>query len=289
MNQVDDQLKKRQKVSVAIGSGGMRALAALPLLEYLKSKDVQIDLLVGSGGGATLAALFAAGFSSTEIPPLMSKIFRKKLYETLDYSCLFKILGFRSKPFSSPPAPYKSTPLQSCLQDIFKEKRIEQLTTPLIIHTTSVPDSKPCSHRSGSLADCLCATNAIYPLLQPILIDDKWQGAGVSSSAIPIYTAVEEHMDVIFVVGVRGNFNIKAKGLIEYVSNFINRSNAIIQEDQITMSINMHQGEIVLLNVVFDQPINLWDGKAVNQVLAAGKKTLEMRLDEVDDIIGQLK
>ena len=288
MEKMDSQSQKRQKVSVVIGSGGIRALAALPLLEYLQSKNVQIDLLVGSGGGATLAALFAAGFPSNEIPQLMSKIFKGKLHEKIDFPSLFKILGLRSKPFTSPPAPYQSAPLHSCLQEIFKEKRIEELSIPLRIHTTTIPNCQSCSHSAGVVADCLYATNAQYPFLQPLLINGMWHGAGVSSAAIPLYTAVEENMDIIFVMGVRGDFDIKAEGLIEYVSNFFSRSCAVIQEDQITMAINMHQGEIVLFNVVFEKPVNLWDDNAADEILTAGRKTFEKRMEEIEDIIGLL-
>ncbi len=283
------ETKPRPKVAVVLGSGGIRSLAALPVLEFLQTNKVPIDLIVGSGGGATLASLFAAGYSTHEIPQLMAQLFDHKLFDQMDYATSLKILGLRSAPFTSAPAPYQTHALKKQLAELFSDKRIEDLPYRLIIQATDMATGREVALSKGLLTDCVYASNVIYPFFPPIEIDNQWLAGGMFSAALPVITAVFQQMDIIFVVNANDELKMNADGLTEFVSNFLNRAFTNTQGRQTTLAISMHNGEMVMLNVAFEKTINLWDTHAVPEILAAGRKTFEKYAEEIKDLIANLK
>ena len=284
-NSLPKASKSRETVSVVIGSGGIRSLAALPLLEFLQNKKVPIDLLIGSGGGAALAGLFAAGYPLSEIPQMMAQIFDPAMFGQVDYATTLKILGLRLKPFDSPPAPYKKEPFEKLLKRLFQDQRLEDLPYRLIIQATDMATGHEMALSKGSLADCVYASNVIYPFLPPIEIENKWLAGGMFSGALPVITAVSQQMDIIFAVNASDETKLQDRTLTENVSNFLNRAFTYQQGRQTTLAISMHAGEIVLLNVGFQKTTNLWDVQYVPEILEAGKKTLAIYAQEIEDVL----
>jgi len=58
-----DLSKRKPRIGVVIGGGGLKCLAAVSLFEFLNEKDIDVDLLVGCSGGAIMAALYGAGYN----------------------------------------------------------------------------------------------------------------------------------------------------------------------------------------------------------------------------------
>lgn len=282
---MDTKLQKNPKAAVVLGSGGIRSLAELPVLEYLKSKGAPIDIIIGSGGGAVLGALFACGFSSEEIPELMVKIFNPKLFKRLNYRMLLKILGFRRKPFESPPAPYSSEHLIGVLKEIFGERRIEDLPINLQIQATDMGTGEAVGITNGLIYEALYVSNATYPFLPPLNIDGKWLVSGVFTAAIPVMQAVQENYKVIYVLSVNDTMPIAAKGMFEYVNTFFMHSFTATQGRQVALAINVHEGEVLILNARFDKVINLWDVNKIQSVVDVGKTLLEEHKAELDEAI----
>lgn len=276
------------KVGVVIGGGGIRALAALPMLDFLHLKKVPIDAIISTAGGAVLAALYAAGYSAEEIPQLMGEIFDRKLYDKFDYGMLLKIFGFTRQPFTSPPAPYKDTPLKKCLRGVFKEKRLETMPQRLFIQATDMGTGDAIALDKGLLSDCLYASNATYPFFPPIQLEERWLTSGLFTAALPLLTAVQQNLDLVFVIGFSDDISLSADNTIEYINNFFYRSCSSIQIRQTTLAISLHQGEAVLLNIGFEKSISLWDTHRIPEILAAGKKALAKHMDQIEEAINSL-
>lgn len=278
------EVKTKPTLAVVLGAGGIRSLSALPLLEHLQKQKVAFDTLITTGGGAVLAALFSCGFSADEIPKLMSEIFDPRLYAKLDYPMVMKIFGLRTKPFTSPPAPYKNTALRGCLKDIFKDRRLEDLPHSVQISATDMATGSTVVLKKGLLADCLYASNTVYPFMGPIQQEGRWLAGGVFTEAIPIMTAVKQNIDVILVMSFNDERPIEANSFYEYVNTFFIRACTNTQARQTTLAISLHHGETVLLNVGFDKSISIWDNKCIPDILEAGRKTMARRIEEIDEV-----
>ena len=85
----------RPKVGVVLGSGGIKALAGIPLFEFLRLADIKVDLLVGCSGGSIICGGIGAGFSPAEFRSLAIEILDRKLFERVDYRSILGIVSPR--------------------------------------------------------------------------------------------------------------------------------------------------------------------------------------------------
>lgn len=289
MDELLPQKQRRKKLGVVIGSGGIRSLAALPLLAHLRSKHILIDMIVGCGGGASLGALYGLGYDLGDIPALMQKMFNRNLMTRIDYPSLIKMLGVHLKPLSEPPALFKNDKLLKVYKEIFEDAQLEKCSPPLTIHASNLLTGMPVVLNSGPIAELVYASNSFYPFFRPIKWQQSWLSGGMFTAALPVITAVKANMDVILVIGVTDETQIPATGYVEYISSFLNRSATNIQSRQITLSISLHAGETVLMNIGFEKAINIWDTEALPQILLAGEATLVKFIDEIDHLTQEMR
>src|SRR5262245_506573 len=91
--------ESRLRVAVVIGAIGVRAAAAIPLFEFLDEANVEVDLLIGSGGGAMMAAMRGAGIEPRRMRELVARMHKEKPFSQIDYRTL---LGFASPKLATP-------------------------------------------------------------------------------------------------------------------------------------------------------------------------------------------
>lgn len=278
-------MTKKHTLGLVLSSGGMRCLAILALFEELKKKNVQLDLIVGSGGGAAMAALYAANYPLKDIPLAMKEMFDPKLLKKISYSSLMKIMGLHLKPFEEPPSLLKSNDIKRIYDEIFRDLRLENLTPKVLIHTTDVLTGEVIVLDSGPLSDCIYASNALYPFMRPLKINNRWLAAGFATAAFPLLTAVTYPIDFILGVKINAAPQLKSSNLIEFTSNFLSRTSAVGQTPNIAMAINMHEGETLLMDIDFDRQIDIWDVKHIHEILEAGKKAYAKYADEIDALL----
>src|SRR5438105_1899333 len=95
MNQIilEPNLARRPKVGVVLGSGGIKALGALALFEFLTEAEIEVDLMVGCSGGSIVCGLLGAGYSPTECRDLIATLLDRKLFAKTDYRTLLGMAG----------------------------------------------------------------------------------------------------------------------------------------------------------------------------------------------------
>ncbi len=275
-------LMKRKKISLVLGCGGIRTLAALPLLKMFKEKNIPLDLIVGTEGGAVMAALFAAGFPFEDFPRYMKKLFHHRVFKKLNYKTLYEILRKPVHAQEPPPAILKNDPMQSQLIDIFKELRMDNLSPSIVVQATSMLKGEMVQLDRGLVSENVYASNVIYPLLTPVFINNQWLASGLYSSSVPTITAVKREMDVIISMSFNQSSKMITEGFLEYVGNSLNRIYTANHARQIGLAISVHNGEILMMNTKFDKSINLWDTEYAEDVILAGNKTVEKFADEIE-------
>lgn len=281
--------EKRPSLAFVLGSGGIRSLAELPILQYVANKGIPIDVIFGSGGGAVLGALYACGYSFEEIPQLMASIFNRKLYQKVDLRTLLKILGLRRQPFRIPPAPYKADPILKEMKRIFGDRRLEDLPHKLKIQATDMATGSEITLSTGLVYEAVYVSNATYPFLPPLEIGGRCFASAVFTSAIPVIQAVQENHGIVIVISVNDTSPVTAKGLFENINTFFMRSCSSTQGEQAALAIDLHEGEVVLLNVKFSKSVNLWDKHAVTDILQYGHQLVTARKEEIDEVVDKLR
>ncbi len=267
---------RRPKIGVVLGSGGIKAFASLALFEFLGENNIDIDFIAGCSGGALTAAAWGAGFTVVQIQTLLSEFVDRKLFTNLDYRTFLGMAGLPLGRFDNDSGILKAAGIRQVYQGIFKDLQIEDLRPTLAIQATDVLTGDGVVLRQGSVADAVYASSAGFPLLPPIQIDGQWLVDGAFSSSLPVLEAVNQGMDVIIAVAFRQHLNGENPGsFFEHVVSFMGRTTNINEIRELSLAIDLHHHEIVLIDVHFDRIIQMWDADAIPIVLEAGRKMLE--------------
>ncbi len=271
---------RRPKIGLVIGSGGIKTLAAVELFSFMRDRQLQADLLVGCSGGAILASLFACGFSSEEITGYIRKFWNRALFEKLDWRTLLGILRLPFGRFRQDRALLDARPMKKALSGFFGNRRLEDLRPRTLVQATDIENGEGVVIEKGLLAQILYASAAQFPFLPPQEVDGKWLVDGGFSSALPIMEAVKQHMDVIIalVPDVRSGMDT---GFLDFCAHFFSRSFRVTERSQTTLAVDLHHHEIIIVNVEFDQVINMWDVDRIPDVLEAGRKAVSEHRDEI--------
>jgi NTE family protein len=267
------------ELSLAIADEGVKSLAALPLLNYLKKSHKKIDFISGSGGGAVLGALSGMNLDESQIISVFEQLFSRENIMNISYASLLKIVSTNYFGVSKNTLTIcKNKKLLRKFRSIFKDLKLQDLKPKLIVQTTMLADGSAHLFEEGPLAEILYASNALYPLMPPIEIDENYYVSGVYSSALPILSAMKNTQK--FVLGVNFSYPAfgEAESYFEYWMNLFHRS--YVEKElkiiQSTLSIKQDRGK--LFNIEFDKGISIWNVSNIPYILEQGQKALKEKI-----------
>ena len=141
-------------VGLVFGGGGARGFAHIGLVRALEQLDIPIDVTGGTSMGAFVAALVACGFDSVRITQVVRQTFVNRNYLN-DYT-LPKVSLIRGQRFFER------------LQEIFGERRIEDLRRTFFCVSSNLTTGAPAVHDRGHLASWVATSMAVPGIAPPI-------------------------------------------------------------------------------------------------------------------------
>jgi len=274
-------VERRPKVGVVLGSGGIKPFSAIALFEFLDEMGIVVDLLVGCSGGGLAAAARGAGFTPAQMRNLIDEFADRNVFSSVDYRTLLGLARLPGGRFDKGAGILKADRLRHAYQQVFENLKLEDLRPTTLLQATDIVTGQGVVLSQGPLTDALCATTALFPLLPPICIEGRWLTDGAYSSSVPVMEAVNHHMDVIIVFVTTTQIAAEPDSFFEYFSNLISRTQTAHERREMALAIDLHHHEIVMVNVHFDQVIQMWDVGQVPVVLEAGQKAVERKKKEI--------
>jgi NTE family protein len=281
----DTTVERRPKVGVVIGGGGLKCLAAVALFEFLNDAQIDIDLLVGCSGGSIMAALRGAGYNPAQMRDFVTQLLNKKLFRNIDYRSIAGIAKLPLGRFDKSSGILKKEPFKRIYRRIFKDLRLEELQPETILQATDYQTGEGVVLSTGLVADAVYASGALFPILPPICIEGRWFVDGGYSSNVPVMEAVKRNMDVIIAVVLQEKLAQDPQGFFECFFTIQKTSARALVRSQLSLSIDLHHHEIVVVNVPFDKYIQVWDVNEVTAILDAGQKAVAQQKEEILSVI----
>ncbi|UCF65776.1 MAG: patatin-like phospholipase family protein [bacterium] len=276
-----DQSRK-PKIGVVVGSGGMKALSSIALFEFLDEVQIDVDLLIGCSGGSSVLASWACGNNAEVMTEQAYKFWgNKDLLTRTDYRTLLSIAGLPFGRFDKSRGLLKSDLALKAYDEMFGERRIEDLRIRTMFQTTDLLSGEPVMLSKGLLRDAVYASGALFPLLPALCIDGRWLMDGVYSSPLPVLEAVNNDMDVVIAMTYEERTTSESRGFVPYFMRCQGYSHHWLQRNQTALSVEMHHHEIVFINVVFDKFISLRSVRRIPEILEKGKKAVEQKKEEI--------
>lgn len=231
-----------QKVGVVLSGGGAKGLAHIGVLKALEENNIPIDYITGTSMGGVVGAMYAAGYSPSEIEYVaLSSDFQDWVsgkYDS-DYSFFFQKkeknpsfltaklqidTGFNFKFRSN---LINDIPLNFALIELLGQAsanakgNFDHLFVPYRCIVSDVLSQKMIPMKSGSLVDAVRGTFTVPLVYRPIKVDGKYVFDGGLYDNFPVDVMKKEfEPDIIIGSNVSSkNFNTYPKDIDEKLMN----------------------------------------------------------------------
>lgn len=271
---------KEPKVALVLGGGGLKPYSVIPLLKFLESNNIKLHLMVGCSGGAIMTALLASGYSPDEIVNSIVGRLNKNLFKT-DFRALASMARLPLSRMNKENAFIKSGPIRKLFRELYGNRRIEDLRLKTILQATDFATGESVGLERGDLADSVYASSAIFPLLPAVKLGEQWLFDGGFSAPVPVLQAVKHNPDIIIVVDFQEKISSNPQGYYEAAIHTGKIYTKTITAAQNCLSIDLHGGEVINANIVFDRYISIWEIDKMPAILKAGEKALEKVKGEI--------
>jgi NTE family protein len=192
------------KIGLALGGGGVRGLAHIPVLETLDDLGIKPDIIAGTSMGAIIGALYASGMSGKEIRERISRILIRKDDTWRDIVAKKSDLVKLVKAFSAeiPRGGFIGT--QGFFEYLFheiKKRTFEELEIPLLVIAADYWRAEEVVFEKGDLLPALQASMAVPGVFAPVSIANKVLVDGGVVNLVP-YDRLLERADFTIAVDV---------------------------------------------------------------------------------------
>ncbi|WP_396636492.1 patatin-like phospholipase family protein [Maribacter sp. R77961] len=210
---------KEVKVGLVLSGGGAKGLAHIGALKVIEEAGVQIDYIGGTSMGAIIGALYASGYSASELDSLFRNTDfygliqdnlprnAKTFYEKEDSERYALTLPFDNFKVAVPPAYSGGQNIYNeLIRLLYHVKDINdfsQLPIPFVCVATDIETGKEVILNSGYLPEVIMASGTLPSLFEPSTIDDKVLIDGGVVNNYPIEKVKEMGADVIIGVDVQ--------------------------------------------------------------------------------------
>jgi len=197
-----DFKEKGIKLGLALGGGGARGLAHIPLLEVLDCMRIRPCCISGTSIGAVLGALYASGVKGSEIRSLVQEtIIRKNDSPGELLKDIKRLVQFMDIDFLG-PGIFKGDSVMKYFYDAIHTDSFEGLEIPMKVVATDFWASEQAVLSSGNLLKAVKASMGLPGLFTPVKYGDRVliDGGGVN----PVPFDVLGDCDLIIAVDVLG-------------------------------------------------------------------------------------
>lgn len=211
----------RETFALVLSGGGERALAEIPVLEELDRRGIVPDMVVGSGMGAFVGGLYAAGYTGREIEELVraeepwdllyhfnSEGAAEELgLPFLEYDTNLTTFYLGDNPYWQEPGliddHYLRAFLERQLAKVSDVKDFDELSIPFRAAGADINEGGLTVLSSGSLVTAMRASMAVPVLLEPVELENGHISMyGGMEYTLPVDLAISEGAQVVLLVDV---------------------------------------------------------------------------------------
>ena len=266
---------KAQKVGIVLSGGGAKGLAHIGTLKALEENNIPIDYITGTSMGGIVGAMYAAGYSPTQIEKIaLSANFQDWVsgrYKS-DYSFYFQKnninssfitaklsidtslrLNIRSNLVNDIPLNFALLELFSQASAISKDN-FDSLFVPFRCMASDVLSQKSMTIKKGSLAEAVRATMTVPLVYRPIKLDGKYVFDGGLYNNFPA-DIMKNEFNPDFIIGA----NVSSKTFNTYPKD----DDKVMNRFLVYMFLSKSDSTLVGENGIYIQP-NLVDFNVTN-------------------------
>jgi len=207
------------KVGLVLSGGGAKGLAHIGALKAIEEAGVRIDYIGGTSMGAIVGALYASGYTATQLDSIFSAVDFDKLiqdaiprgaltfYEKGNSERYALTLPFDKFKLSFPSGLSKGQNVYNLISKLTAHVStvtdFNRLPIPFFCMATDIETGEAVLLDGGYLPRALTASGALPTILSPVIIDDRVLIDGGVVNNYPIDEVIALGADVIIGVDVQ--------------------------------------------------------------------------------------
>ena len=192
------------KVGIALGGGGVRGLAHVPILQVLDDLQIRPAVISGASMGGVIGALYASGMSAREIREVVERrlILKNDTWrDVIEKSDeLLKWVHAFKPDFSGSGLINAEGILNSLLNEI-KAESFEELEIPFLVVATDYWSAEEVVFETGELFPAIRASMAVPGVFSPVSVENRILVDGGVVNMVP-YDLLMSCADFIIAVNV---------------------------------------------------------------------------------------
>ncbi|CAM4075568.1 patatin-like phospholipase family protein [Gillisia limnaea] len=276
------QEKNDVKVGLVLSGGGAKGLAHIGALKVIEESGVKIDYIGGSSMGAIIGALYASGYSATQLDSLFHDInfniliqdqvprSAKTFYEKEDTEKYAITLPFDGFKVSFPSGLSKGQNIYNLVSRLTLHlgniREFKNLPIPFFCVAANIETGEQVILDSGSLAKAVSASSAIPSVFNPVRIDGKLLTDGGVANNYPVEELKRRGADIIIGVDVQDSLvdREQLKSVFEILTQISNFRTISDMRQKIKMTDLYIKPDIAKFNILsFDKGSGIIDSGEV--------------------------
>lgn len=273
------------RLALVFGSGGVKSVAALGVVQVLEEAGIQADLVVGCSAGAVFGALAAAGHPAAECVRLAQTLWSREITSQrrkaawLDMA-LAPWVAARGDRFGETFALRDDRLILERLQRAFGSLRLEDLPVPLRVSTADAHTGEAVVLAQGPVCDALRASVALPFLFTPHRVAGRLLMDGSVCDPLPLAGAAQAQ--VVLALGFEVPLPRRVAGPVRLAT----RVTAGLTNNLLHARIAAHAGpsRIVLLPQL-ERRVGLFETQAMPALLDLGRKAALQALPRLQQLL----
>lgn len=270
------------RVAIALGSGGVRSIAAVGVVEVLRKADIDVDLVVGCSSGALFAAVVAMGWNSELALANATQLWSQDVTEKKRWRAYLELALPRWMGFGPRFAMRDDRLIVERLRAAFGDTRIEDLRVPTRIVTTDAETGRRHVLDRGSLVDALRASMALPFIFPGVEIEGRLLVDGVLSDPLPV--SVASDAQIVLAVGFEGAMPRR----VDRPSRLVAQSTTALINNLQAARVQAARAAgqtIVPIELRLDRRVGLWETAAMPYLFDVGRQATVDCLQQILELL----
>ncbi|OFW83530.1 MAG: hypothetical protein A2018_03565 [Alphaproteobacteria bacterium GWF2_58_20] len=258
----------KRRIGMALGGGGARGLAHIPLLEVLDEMGLRPSIMAGTSMGAIVAALYASGVSARGMREMVEEFFatRGTPLDRLRNTDWRKALALMDINFGR-GGLIKGEKILSFFSGRLGNKRFSDLDIPLFLVATDFWRCEETVLQDGDLAQAVRASMAVPGVFAPVEQDGRVLVDGGLVNPLP-YELVMPYCDISVAVDVSSSGRTGKRQYVPGVPETISLSFDTMQKALTSQKMKFARPDVYLAPQM--PGIGLLDFHKAKEAFAAG-------------------